>query len=65
MSGKTFESTLLRIEEIVRILENGELSLEESIKLFEEGTRLTADCQARLNEAELKIKNISKTPEEQ
>ena len=39
----SYEQSVSRLEEIVKLLENGELPLEESMKLFEEGTRLSAD----------------------
>lgn len=57
MAGKTqtFESALNRLEEIVKRLENGEVTLEESMKLFEEGTKLVKQCSAQLDKAEQKI----------
>ena len=57
MSGKkvTFEQQLARLEEIVAALEKGDAPLADSLKLFEEGTRLTAYCQKLLREAEQKI----------
>ena len=57
MNGKnqTFETSLKELEKIVRRLENGELSLEESLKLFEDGVKLSRECQERLNQAERRI----------
>lgn len=55
----SFEDSLKRIEEIVEILEGGKSTLDESLSLFEEATRLCAYCNKRLEDAELKIKNIS------
>jgi exodeoxyribonuclease VII small subunit len=57
MDGKpqTFESSLTSLEKIVRKLEQGDLSLEESLKLFEDGVKLSRDCQERLNQAERRI----------
>lgn len=52
---KTFESSLQDLEKIVRKLEDGEMSLEESLKLFEDGVRLSRECQERLNQAERRI----------
>ena len=52
---KNFEQSLDRLEEIVRLLENGELELSESLKLFEEGTGLISSCTRFLDEAEQKI----------
>ena len=43
----------------MKLLENGELPLEESMKLFEEGTRLSAECYGMLSKAEQKITQIS------
>ncbi len=57
---KTFESAMRRLEEIVQILERGESSLEESLRLFEEGTELAKFCEARLTEAEAKLKVLTK-----
>jgi exodeoxyribonuclease VII small subunit len=52
---QTFESSLAALERIVRELERGELPLEKSLELFEEGVRLSRECQERLNEAERRI----------
>lgn len=51
----TFEAQLGALERIVRQLERGDLPLEESLKLFEEGVRLSRECQERLNQAERRI----------
>lgn len=51
-----FEKKLNRLEEIVEKMEGGELSLEESLKIFEEGVKLTRECQVQLSEAEQKVK---------
>lgn len=56
----TYESAIKRLEEIVDTLDKNEVSLDESMKLFEEGTKLTAFCSAKLKEAEQKITEISK-----
>lgn len=52
---KTFEVSLQELEKIVRRLEDGDLPLEESLKLFEDGVRLSRECQERLNQAERRI----------
>lgn len=52
---KTFESSLEELEKIVRNLEDGDLSLEDSLKLFEAGVKLSRECQERLNQAERRI----------
>lgn len=54
----TFEQALRRLEEIVGRLESGELTLDESLALFEEGVRLSRICSARLAEAERKIERL-------
>lgn len=58
--AKTFESSLAELEKIVEQLENGELSLEESLKLFEAGVKLTRECRERLSEAERRIEVLMK-----
>ena len=55
-----FEEAFKRLEAIVGNLESGDLSLEESMKLFEEGIRLTEACKSRLEDAEQKIKLLLK-----
>ena len=57
---KTFEESMLRLEEIVTRLEKGEVSLEESMVLFEEGTRLAAACGKQLDTAEQKVWKLTK-----
>ncbi|MEW6507035.1 MAG: exodeoxyribonuclease VII small subunit [Bacteroidota bacterium] len=56
----TFESSLQRLQEISDILEKGEIGLEESIKLYEEGINLAKNCYNTLKEAELKVTEIKK-----
>ncbi len=58
--NQTFESSLGELEKIVRKLEDGDLSLEESLKLFEDGVRLSRECQERLNAAERRIEILLK-----
>ena len=55
-----FESSLERLEEIVRRLEEGDLPLDESLRLFEEGVGLTRACAARLDEAERRIEVLGR-----
>ncbi|RCK77381.1 MAG: Exodeoxyribonuclease VII small subunit [Ignavibacteriae bacterium] len=55
-----FEDCFKRLEKIVSILEEGSVSLEESIKLYEEGIGLAKICMEKLSDAELKIKKLSK-----
>lgn len=56
----SFESSLKRLEAIVASLEQGEVSLEESLKMFEEGIHLSRECLETLNKAELKVKQLTK-----
>lgn len=60
MSEKSFEETLKKLEEIVSRLENGDISLEESINIFKEGVELTKFCKEKLNEAETQLKKLVK-----
>lgn len=54
----TFEQNMARLEQIVRSLEKGDAPLEESLKLFEEGTGLVRACGKLLDEAELQVKKV-------
>lgn len=58
MSDLNFEKALIRLEEIVNKLENEELSLDESLKIFEEGINLYRLCNKELGDAEKKISLI-------
>ncbi len=60
MAQKTFEEALKRLEEIVSKLENGDISLEESINIFKEGVELTKFCKQKLNTAETQLKKLVK-----
>jgi exodeoxyribonuclease VII small subunit len=53
-----FENKLKRLEEIVESMESGDLALENSLKLFEEGVKLTKECHSELNQAEQKVKTL-------
>lgn len=57
-TNQTFEEKLVRLEQIVRELEKGEVPLENSLKLFQEGTQLAAECGKILDDAELQVKKI-------
>lgn len=59
----TFEQALAELEETVRKLEAGGLTLEESLALFERGQALAAHCGVQLDKAELKIKQLTPTGE--
>lgn len=56
----SFEESLKRLETVVDQLEKGELTLEESLKLFEEGVNLTATCKRELDAAEGKVQMLVK-----
>lgn len=56
---QTFEAAMRRLEEIVAALEGGKCTLDESLKLFEEGTKLTAFCSEKLKTAEQKILKLT------
>ena len=58
--SKPFEQALAELEQIVKQLEDGDLDLEESLKLFEEGVRLSRECRERLTTAERRIEVLMK-----
>ena len=61
MAGeKDFEAALRELEQIVEQLEAGDLPLEQSLELFEQGVRLSRDCQKRLDEAERRVEILLK-----
>ncbi len=58
-NNATFEQNMQRLEQIVRAMERGDVPLEESLKLFQEGTGLVEACGKLLDEAELQVKKIT------
>jgi exodeoxyribonuclease VII small subunit len=60
MEFKDFEAALKRLEEIVNRLESGEVPLEEALKLFEEGMKLSQFCGKKLDEAERRVEALVK-----
>lgn len=58
---QTFEKALKRLEEITLSLEGGDTPLNESLKMYEEGMKLIEFCNAKLNEAQKKIQQLSKS----
>lgn len=61
MAERKFEDALNRLEEIVKKLEDGDVSLDDALKLFEEGQELLVFLRQKLNKAETKIKELTKT----
>ena len=59
----TFEESMGRLEQIVRSLEQGNVPLEESLKLFQEGTELVRSCEKLLSDARLQVKKIMTAPD--
>jgi exodeoxyribonuclease VII small subunit len=60
MTEKKFEEAMERLENIVESLEKGDLSLEDSLKIFEEGMKLVSFCSRKLDEAEQKVTMLLK-----
>ena len=61
--SKSFESNMQRLEQIVRAMERGDVPLEESLKLFQEGTELVRSCNELLENAQLQVKKIMTAPD--
>jgi exodeoxyribonuclease VII small subunit len=61
MAEKKFEAALARLEEIVKELETGDLPLEQSLKLYEEGIKLSRLCNKRLEDAERRVEILLKS----
>lgn len=64
MAKKSYEDSVKRLEDIVCALERGDASLDESLKLFEEGTKLVTFCNEYLDKAQAKIKELSELERE-
>lgn len=56
---KTFEQKMARLEEIVKMLEGGNVELDKSLALYEEGSKLATELSKTLNEAKVKIEEIT------
>lgn len=63
LTDVSFEDALAELEGLVEKMENGDLSLEESLAAFERGVRLTRRCQSALKAAELKVKVLTESGE--
>ena len=59
----SFEQNMQRLEQIVRAMERGDVPLEESLKLFQEGTDLVRSCNQLLEQAHLQVKKIMTAPD--
>ena len=62
-NNMTCEQSMQRLEQIVRAMERGDVALEESLKLFQEGTELVRNCNQLLDEAQLQVKKIMTAPD--
>ena len=60
MKKKSFEEALAKLEQITKELEEGDLSLEESLKYFDEGVKLAEYCNSKLNDAQKKVEILLK-----
>lgn len=58
-NNATFEQNMQRLEQIVRIMERGDAALDESLKLFQEGTELVRACEKLLDEAQMQVNKIT------
>ena len=61
--NNSFEGNMQRLEQIVRAMERGDVALEESLKLFQEGTELVRSCNELLENAQLQVKMIMTAPD--
>ena len=62
-NNQSFEQSMQRLEQIVRAMEKGDVELEQSLQLFQEGTELIRHCGKLLDEAELQVKKIMAGPD--
>jgi len=60
MAGEKFETSLKKLEDAVNRLESGELSLDDSLRIFEEGVKHASFCSRKLNEAQKKVELLLK-----
>ena len=58
-NNQTFEASMQRLEQIVRAMEKGDVELEESLKLFQEGTELVRACGKLLEDAKLQVSKVT------
>ena len=55
LQNNSFEANMQRLEQIVRAMERGDVALDESLKLFQEGTELVKNCAKMLDDAQLQV----------
>lgn len=60
----SFEEKMERLEQIIRAMERGEVPLEESLKLFQEGTELVTVCEKQLENAQMQVKMVLTAPDD-
>lgn len=63
MAKETFEDSFKKLEKIIAKMESGDLPLEETLKLYEEGMRLYTHCSQKLTEVQKKVELLSQTSE--
>lgn len=61
--SQSFEASMSRLEQIVRAMERGDVALEESLKLFQEGTELVRCCGKLLDDAQLQVQKVMAGPD--
>ena len=60
-TSKTFEQSITRLDEIVKLMERGSVPLEQALQLFQEGTALVTSCNSMLDKAELEVVRLMKS----
>ncbi len=60
-TSKTFEQSIGRLDEIVKLMERGSVPLEQALQLFQEGTALVKSCNSMLDKAELEVVRLMKS----
>jgi exodeoxyribonuclease VII small subunit len=63
LESLSFEAALARLETIVQRLESGDVGLEESIRIYEEGVKIKAFCEKKLGEAQMRVEKIVLAPD--
>lgn len=63
LQNNSFEANMQRLEQIVRAMERGDVALDESLKLFQEGTELVKNCAKMLDDAQLQVQKVMTAPD--